>query len=83
MRIIEVLARHGILSGHERTRTPAPHRDIDVSLIAAEAMPRAHTPVVPTGHEVLVDDGAVINLAVLQPCAAVASLLATSAEPSI
>ena len=66
VRIIEVLARHGILSGHERTRTPAPHRDIDVSLIAAEAMPRAHTPVVPTGHEVLVVDDEAVVLAVLR-----------------
>jgi CheY-like chemotaxis protein len=66
VRIIEVLARHGILSGHERTRTPAPHRDIDVSLIAAEAIPRAHTPVVPTGHEVLVVDDEAVVLAVLR-----------------
>jgi CheY-like chemotaxis protein len=66
VRIIEVLARHGILSGHERTRTPAPHRDIDVSLIAAEAVPRAHTPVVPTGHEVLVVDDEAVVLAVLR-----------------
>jgi CheY-like chemotaxis protein len=66
VRIVEVLARHGILSGHERTRTPAPHRDIDVSLIAAEAVPRAHTPVVPTGHEVLVVDDEAVVLAVLR-----------------
>jgi CheY-like chemotaxis protein len=66
VRIVEVLARHGILSGHERTRTPAPHRDIDVSLIAAEAVPRAHTPVVPTGHEVLVVDDEAVVLTVLR-----------------
>jgi CheY-like chemotaxis protein len=66
VRIVEVLARHGILSGHERTRTPAPHRDIDVSLIAAEAAPRAHTPVVPTGHEVLVVDDEAVVLTVLR-----------------
>jgi len=66
VRIVEVLARHGILSGLERTRTPAPHRDIDVSLIAAEAAPRAHTPVVPTGHEVLVVDDEAVVLTVLR-----------------
>ncbi len=66
VRIVEVLARHGILSGHERTRTPAPHRDIDVRLIAAEAAPRAHTPVVPTGHEVLVVDDEAVVLTVLR-----------------
>jgi len=66
VRIVEVLARHGILSGHERTRTPAPHRDIDVSLIAAEAAPKAHTAVVPTGHEVLVVDDEAVVLTVLR-----------------
>jgi CheY-like chemotaxis protein len=66
VRIVEVLARHGILSGHERTRTPAPHRDIDVSLIADSAIPRAHTPVVPTGHEVLVVDDEAVVLTVLR-----------------
>jgi CheY-like chemotaxis protein len=66
VRIVEVLARHGILSGHERTRTPAPHRDIDVSLIAAETAPKAHTPVVPTGHEVLVVDDEAVVLTVLR-----------------
>ncbi len=66
VRIVEVLARHGILSGHERTRTPAPHRDIDVRLIADQAAPRAHTPVVPTGHEVLVVDDEAVVLTVLR-----------------
>jgi CheY-like chemotaxis protein len=66
VRIVEVLARHGILSGHERTRTPAPHRDIDVSLIASETVPRVHTPVVPTGHEVLVVDDEAVVLTVLR-----------------
>jgi CheY-like chemotaxis protein len=66
VRIIEALARHGILSGHERTRTPTPHRDIDVSLIASETVPRAHTPVVPTGHEVLVVDDEAVVLTVLR-----------------
>jgi CheY-like chemotaxis protein len=66
VRIVEVLARHGILSGHERTRTPAPHRDIDVSLIADQAASRAHTPVVPTGHEVLVVDDEAVVLTVLR-----------------
>jgi CheY-like chemotaxis protein len=66
VRIVEVLARHGILSGHERTRTPAPHRDIDVSLIASETAPRAHTAVVPTGHEVLVVDDEAVVLTVLR-----------------
>ncbi len=66
VRIVEVLARHGILSGHERTRTPAPHRDIDVSLIADQAVSRAHVPVVPTGHEVLVVDDEAVVLTVLR-----------------
>jgi CheY-like chemotaxis protein len=66
VRIVEVLARHGILSGHERTRTPAPHRDIDVNLIASETAPRAHTAVVPTGHEVLVVDDEAVVLTVLR-----------------
>jgi CheY-like chemotaxis protein len=66
VRIVEVLARHGILSGHERTRTPAPHRDIDVNLIASETATRAHTAVVPTGHEVLVVDDEAVVLTVLR-----------------
>jgi CheY-like chemotaxis protein len=66
VRIVEVLARHGILSGHERTRTPAPHRDIDVNLIASETAQRAHTAVVPTGHEVLVVDDEAVVLTVLR-----------------
>jgi CheY-like chemotaxis protein len=66
VRIVEVLARHGILSGHERTRTPAPHRDIDVALIADQAVARAHVPVVPTGHEVLVVDDEAVVLTVLR-----------------
>jgi CheY-like chemotaxis protein len=66
VRIIETLARSGIISGQERARTPAPHGDIDVSLIADTAAPRAHTAVVPTGHEVLVVDDEAVVLTVLR-----------------
>jgi CheY-like chemotaxis protein len=66
VRIIETLARSGIISGQERARTPAPHGDIDVSLIADAAAPRPHTPVVPTGHEVLVVDDEAVVLTVLR-----------------
>jgi CheY-like chemotaxis protein len=66
VRIIETLARHGILSRHERVRTPAPHGDIDVSLIADATLPKVHTPVVPTGHEVLVVDDEAVVLSVLR-----------------
>jgi CheY-like chemotaxis protein len=66
VRIIEMLARRGVLTGAERTRTPVPHGDIDVSLIADSAVPRPHTAVVPTGHEVLVVDDEVVVLTVLR-----------------
>ena len=68
MRIVEVLARHGILTGaradaHARRRT----RDIDVRLIAdASDAARAHAAVVPTGHEVLVVDDEAVVLTVLR-----------------
>jgi CheY-like chemotaxis protein len=66
VKVIEALARLGVLTGEERTRTPAPPNDVDVRLIADAAAPRAHTPVIPTGHEVLVVDDEAVVLTVLR-----------------
>ena len=66
VKLIELLARSGILSGQERTRTPAPYRDIDIRLIADATVPHAHPPVIPTGHEVLVVDDEAVVLTVLR-----------------
>jgi DNA-binding NtrC family response regulator len=66
VKLIEVLAQFGILSGKERIRTPAPHRDVDVRLIADASVPRTHTPIIPTGHEVLVVDDEAVVLTVLR-----------------
>jgi CheY-like chemotaxis protein len=65
--MIETLARFGILSGDDRTRPPPTlHEDLDVRLIAAATVPRTRTPVIPTGHEVLVVDDEVVVLTVLR-----------------
>ncbi|HSY41118.1 MAG TPA: response regulator [Polyangia bacterium] len=66
VRIVEALARHGVLTGAERKRTPTPPRDIDARLIADAATPRPHAAVVPTGHEVLVVDDEAVVLTVLR-----------------
>jgi CheY-like chemotaxis protein len=66
VRIVEALARQGLLTGVERTRTPFPQRDVDAKLIADTTAPRAHTAVVPTGHEVLVVDDEAVVLTVLR-----------------
>jgi CheY-like chemotaxis protein len=66
VRLIEALARSGILSGDDRTRAPAPHHDIDVRLIADTSVQRTRTPVIPTGHEVLVVDDEAVVLTVLR-----------------
>jgi CheY-like chemotaxis protein len=63
---LDTLAKLGILSGNERTRTPAPHQDVDVRLIADATVPRTRTPVIPTGHEVLVVDDEPVVLTVLR-----------------
>jgi CheY-like chemotaxis protein len=66
VKIVETLARHGILTGVERTRASTPQRDIDARLIADASAPQPHTAVVPTGHEVLVVDDEAIVLTVLR-----------------
>jgi DNA-binding NtrC family response regulator len=66
VKIVEALARHGILTGGERTRPPAPQQDVDVQLIADATTPRPHNAVVPTGHEVLVVDDETVVLTVLR-----------------
>jgi CheY-like chemotaxis protein len=66
IRMMETLARFGIVSGDERTRASAPHHDVDVRLIADTTQPRSRTPVIPTGHEVLVVDDEAVVLTVLR-----------------
>jgi CheY-like chemotaxis protein len=66
VKIVETLARHGILTGIERTRASTPQRDIDARLIADAATPQPHMAVVPTGHEVLVVDDEAVVLTVLR-----------------
>ena len=66
VRIVEALARHGVLTGAERKRTPTPPHDIDARLIADASTPRPHAAVVPTGHEVLVVDDEAVVLTVLR-----------------
>jgi CheY-like chemotaxis protein len=65
-RLAETLAKRGVLTGAERARTPVPQNDVDMRLIADTAGPRAHTAVVPTGHEVLVVDDEAVVLTVLR-----------------
>src|ERR1017187_7369036 len=66
VKIVETLARYGILTGVERTRASTPQRDIDARLIADASTPQPHTAVVPTGHEVLVVDDEAVVLTVLR-----------------
>jgi CheY-like chemotaxis protein len=66
VKIVETLARHGILTGVERTRASTPQRDVDARLIADASTPQPHLAVVPTGHEVLVVDDEAIVLTVLR-----------------
>jgi CheY-like chemotaxis protein len=66
-RMIETLARFGVFSADDRSRPPPTlHQDVDVRLIAATTVPRTRTPVIPTGHEVLVVDDEVVVLTVLR-----------------
>lgn len=66
VRIVEALARHGVLVGVERARAPSTPRDVDARLIADAATSRPHAAVVPTGHEVLVVDDEAVVLTVLR-----------------
>ena len=66
MKIVETLAKHGILAGAERVRPPSPQRDVDMQLIADASTPKPHGAVVPTGHEVLVVDDETVVLTVLR-----------------
>ena len=66
VRIVEALARHGVLTGAERTRVPTPAGDVDARLIADATAQRPHAAVVPTGHEVLVVDDEAVVLTVLR-----------------
>ncbi len=66
VRIVEALARHGVLVGVERSRAPSAPRDVDARLIADAATSRPHAAVVPTGHEVLVVDDEAVVLTVLR-----------------
>ena len=66
MKIVEALAKHGILAGAERVRPPSPQRDVDMQLIADASTPKPHGAVVPTGHEVLVVDDETVVLTVLR-----------------
>jgi len=67
IRMIETLARFGVFSHDENDRAPPTlHQDVDVRLIAAATVPRTRTPVIPTGHEVLVVDDEVVVLTVLR-----------------
>ncbi len=43
MKLVEALAKHGILTGAERARAAGPQRDVDVQLIADTADAAAHT----------------------------------------
>jgi len=66
VRIVELLARHGVLVGVERARPPTGPHDVDARLIADAATSRPHAAVVPTGHEVLVVDDEAVVLTVLR-----------------
>jgi CheY-like chemotaxis protein len=67
VRMVETLAQFGIVNIDDRTRPPPTlHEDVDVRLIAATTIPRTRTPVIPTGHEVLVVDDEVVVLTVLR-----------------
>ncbi|HET6149499.1 MAG TPA: response regulator [Polyangia bacterium] len=67
IRMIETLARFGVLRHDDNDRARASlHQDVDVRLIAATNVPRSRTPVIPTGHEVLVVDDEVVVLTVLR-----------------
>ncbi|HEY2900517.1 MAG TPA: response regulator [Polyangia bacterium] len=66
VKLIEHLAKVGVLTNQDTERTPAPHRDVDIRLIADASTPRARTPVIPTGHEVLVVDDEAVVLTVLR-----------------
>src|SRR4029079_7640953 len=58
--------KHGILTSADRSRAPAPQRDVDVQLIADASAPKPHGAVVPSGHEVLVVDDEIVVLTVLR-----------------
>jgi len=67
VRMVETLAQFGVVNMDDRTRPPPTlHEDVDVRLIAATTIPRTRTPVIPTGHEVLVVDDEVVVLTVLR-----------------
>jgi CheY-like chemotaxis protein len=66
LKLVDELARFGILSGEEPARPATPYRDVDVRLIADAAAPQPAPPIIPTGHEVLVVDDETVVLTVLR-----------------
>jgi CheY-like chemotaxis protein len=66
LKLVDELARFGILSGEEPARPATPYRDVDVRLIADAAAPQPAPLIIPTGHEVLVVDDETVVLTVLR-----------------
>ncbi len=64
--LAECLTRFGILTGEPTTHNPARNHDVDASLIADAALDKPASPIVPTGHEVLVVDDEAVVLTVLR-----------------
>jgi CheY-like chemotaxis protein len=65
IKIVETLAKYNVLTGTERNRQPAPQEDVDPSLLG-DSTGQPQSPVVPTGHEVLVVDDEAVVLTVLR-----------------
>ena len=64
--LADTLPRFGILTGQEHSRVPAANSDLDARLIADAAEAKPASPIIPTGHEVLVVDDEAIVLTVLR-----------------
>ena len=66
LKLADLLARFGILSGAELRHAPSANADVDEQLIAETTSAKPGRPIVPTGHEVLVVDDEPVVLTVLR-----------------
>lgn len=66
LELAETLARFDILTGKEPNGVASANHDVDARLIADATSARPTTPIIPTGHEVLVVDDEAVVLTVLR-----------------
>jgi CheY-like chemotaxis protein len=66
LELMETLSSFGLLNDQERSGVTNPSPDVDARLIADATSAKPATPIIPTGHEVLVVDDEAVVLTVLR-----------------